>query len=173
MLIAQVPAYLGRDFPREWPLEVGTVQMSFDADSVHYGVFSDTAAQEWRSLLPSGGAVVRLGPDMQPYTVSMFHQLRCLDVIREGIVAYHTGDTNGPSAILTKHCMNYMRQMILCRSSTRLENIRDISTRRHRVTNSGITYTCRDWNAVLEAAEENWSRFAEKIDAEGNPSGGL
>ena len=150
-------AYIGRDYPIQWPLELDPVQLAFEDHTVHYALSGETAVKEWQSLLPSGGVTVRLGSSFRPFTVSVFHQLRCLDVVRDAMVEYRANGM-APSA-KARHCLNYLRQMTLCRANTRLENVRDSSEYRHKVTVSEVTYTCRDWSAVIEAAEDNWKTY--------------
>jgi hypothetical protein len=48
----------------------------------------------------------------------MFHQLDCLGIIAKQY-AEHT-----PLTDLTRHCVNYLRQCILCLADNRLESVR-------------------------------------------------
>ncbi|THV05116.1 hypothetical protein K435DRAFT_137359 [Dendrothele bispora CBS 962.96] len=132
---------------------------------------------QWTALYPHGG-VVHLGPDAKPFLPSVFHQLRCLDIIRlayaaqeENVVVYHEGvsknrrDGHGYHSgaeqsdftgvvedARARHCLNYLRQMLLCRSDLNLEsvqamgpgdpNIHAVSPRR--------TQTCQDWTVVYD-----------------------
>ncbi|KAI0315986.1 hypothetical protein OF83DRAFT_1025891, partial [Amylostereum chailletii] len=151
--------YLGRDYPQEWPLDLGPpVHMSF-SDSAHYALDTDLGRAEWNASLPRGGATVRLGGARRPFTVGMFHQVRCLDILRETYAAYYADDSPGatvppPARAMARHCMNYVRQMVLCRADLRLENARtDMGNRK---AESEVTHTCRDWSAVYAAAEENY-----------------
>ncbi|PBK61871.1 hypothetical protein ARMSODRAFT_622999 [Armillaria solidipes] len=43
------------------------------------------ADSEWETLFPRNGLIV-LGPHEQVFSISMFHQLRCLNVIRNTTV---------------------------------------------------------------------------------------
>ena len=154
-------AYEGNDYPREWslpPLE--TVRIAYE-DSVHYAVDTPRGRAEWNSTLPSGGATVRLGPRGREFTVSLFHELRCLDVIRDALVGILTdadGDARPDGAgTLARHCMNYVRQMVQCRADLRLESIRVPVGAKKAV--SDVSHTCRDWSAVHAAAEENYATF--------------
>ena len=129
------------------------------AGSPHYNIHSPDAAEEWRRLLPDGGHTVRI--DGEIYTVTLFHQLKCLDLIRE---EYAAGPLPTASPIV-RHCMNYLRQMILCRADTRLEPIRSIDGGGRTV--SDVVHICRDWTAVYKAAEDNYSEY---LKAGGNRS---
>jgi hypothetical protein len=123
---------------------------------VHYDLDSPVAAMEWNTTLPSGGATIHLGPDQRVFTVSLFHQMRCLNIIRESLAEVYADLSSKPAIsheALTRHCMNYLRQMILCRADTRLEPVRSNIGR--GIAMSEVTHTCLDWSVVYEAAEAN------------------
>ncbi|KZV85749.1 hypothetical protein EXIGLDRAFT_681570 [Exidia glandulosa HHB12029] len=122
-------------------------------DTVHYAHDTALGLIEWNSTLPLGGGMLHLGPHQRLFSVSMFHQLRCLDVIgRELLERSETAVPAEPTA-LARHCMNYLRVMVLCRSDTRLESAYNIVG--PRIVTSSITHTCNDWSAVYAAAEDN------------------
>jgi hypothetical protein len=107
--------------------------MTFDEDSAHYRI-GDSAevGAEWQALSPGDG-LFKLGDTV--YTTSMFHQLRCLDVLRKEF-ARPFPQNRGLSSQITRHCFNYLRQMILCRSDLHLRSSRP------------DVYICRDWEKV-------------------------
>ncbi|KAI0649019.1 hypothetical protein C8Q79DRAFT_1007594 [Trametes meyenii] len=155
-------SYRHSDFPHTWPLPpLPTVYLSHE-DNAHYALHTVLGMAEWNATLPRGGAILRLGPDFRPFTLSMFHQLRCLNILRGVFVELYGSshsDTVGPEdQRMAGHCMNYLRQMVLCRADTRLESVRAAGGA--QLTVSDITHTCRDWIAVYKAAEEN-HRFFE------------
>ncbi|VDB89602.1 unnamed protein product [Peniophora sp. CBMAI 1063] len=105
------------------------------AGSPRYNIHSSDAAEEWRRLLPDSGHTVVV--DDEIYTVTLFHQLKCLDLIRE---AY----AGGPEPVATpivRHCMNYLRQTLLCHPNLSLEKgvspLGSVETR--------YDVACRDW----------------------------
>lgn len=87
--------------------------MAFE-NTARYGL---TDADDWAALLPSGGHVIRTWTDAHDdtHTVALFHQLKCLDIIRQE----YLGAQLKP---LGKHCLNYLRQSVLCLADTRLES---------------------------------------------------
>ncbi len=113
---------------------------------------------EYTGLLPSGGHTVHLGSSMSTYTVSMFHQLRCLDLIRQSFNSHGQNQ----STALSEHCLNYMRQRFLCRPNLRLESVRDASGTKS-LTNRPYDIACPDWTAVYDAAEENYERYRSLV----------
>lgn len=126
-------------------------------NSVHFAYNTSLGALEWKSTLPSGGGILHLGDHLEPYSISLFHELRCLDVVREGFVKFEkSGRTVKPDA-LVHHCMNYLRQMILCRSDLELEHARHLM--RGIVVSDIAHRTCKDWTEVYKAAEENYLQY--------------
>ncbi|KZT68639.1 hypothetical protein DAEQUDRAFT_727763 [Daedalea quercina L-15889] len=134
-------------------------------DTVRYQLEDGFAAEEYARLMPSGGHIVYVadGPDSsrgegekggqgpRAYTVALFHQLKCLDIIRRDL----TNSSLTAPTQLASHCMNYLRQMILCKANTRLESVK------HPLGAVERTYdaTCKDWELVYREAERNYHAF--------------
>ncbi|KAJ7912547.1 hypothetical protein B0H13DRAFT_1613418, partial [Mycena leptocephala] len=116
-----------------------------------YPLNGSAADAQWEALMPTGGGIVRLGPQRESFMVSSYHQLRCLDIIRREYVDRSMGKLSISPA--THHCLNYIRQMILCRGDRRLECVID-PFGEHAVQVRG-TQTCRDWTKVYDRINEN------------------
>lgn len=157
-------SYRGDDYPREWDIPALSQVLMNMENSVHYSLNTSLSSQEWAALLPNQG-IIYLGHDRhnpQPFTTSLFHQLRCLNIIRQQIVSFRSSDPKHrqePSR-LASHCMNYLRQMVLCRSNLHLESVR--SHVGPRVAVSDVTRRCKDWKAVYDAAESNQRQYQER-----------
>ena len=155
------PAYIGDDHPHEWPIDRPYVRMAA-SHTVRWQLDDDP---EWRANVPGDGdGVVYLGAQRQPYTLAMLHQLRCLDVVRGEVVRPRReggADADGPSE-LARHCLNYIRQMVICRGDTQLEpfehpnNIDPIFTDQ--------VYECRDWDAVYRKVKENQEEYRRWLE---------
>jgi hypothetical protein len=130
-------------------------------DPSHYSAIDDSADDEYAKLQPSGGYTVRLQSKSAPssvetYTVMLFHQLKCLEILR----LEHRA---GGSQPLARHCLNYLRESILCRPNLRLEPAQNAIGSAIR----GYDAACNDWQSVYAAAEENyvqWSRMKASRD---------
>ena len=109
---------------------------------------------EWKAIVPHPHTV-RLGPDHQPYTVGMFHALRCLDVVREEMVAPRADEKHTK---LARHCLNYIRQAVTCRGDLQLEPF--LAPENVRPIDLYGSYVCRDWGAVYDATEANHAEYA-------------
>jgi hypothetical protein len=125
-------------------------------DSVYY---EPNATAEWHTLFPSGGGFVRLGPEYRLFGVSMFHQLHCLDKLRRAVVHDPPSEWERWH---TQHCLNYVRQMLLCSSSNRLEPVKDVADGL-KVDGLELEHTCRDWSVLRRIAEENFKDWPEGV----------
>ncbi|KAJ7792082.1 hypothetical protein B0H13DRAFT_2394081 [Mycena leptocephala] len=123
----------------------------------HYGV-DESADEEWDKLLPSGGHLVYVAEDMAvsptPYTVTLFHQFKCLSIIR----AQYKLPPRTPITPQTRHCMNYLRQTILCGLNLRIESVEEVSGLTDRYLYDTV---CRDWRNLYEEAERNQLAYME------------
>ncbi|THV07090.1 hypothetical protein K435DRAFT_772810 [Dendrothele bispora CBS 962.96] len=151
--------------------------------SSRYGLTED-GSEDWNHLMPSGGHLVRFPlqphststsnnttPSSADFTVTLFHELKCLSIYREEYMAVlasrHNSDspptsssTRQPSP-LVRHCLNYLRQRVLCRMDLKLEYNKDL----HAKSSRQYETVCRDWERVYEAAEKNargWSESHSK-----------
>ncbi|KAF8183858.1 hypothetical protein K438DRAFT_1599276 [Mycena galopus ATCC 62051] len=112
----------------------------------NYRLSGPQADAQWEALIPASDGLVRAGPLNELFMVSMYHQLRCLDIMRRDYIAGANGkNTTDPS---TRHCLNYIRQMVLCRGDRRLERVVD-PYGAHAVQIRG-PYTCGDWTQVYQ-----------------------
>ncbi|KAI1782599.1 hypothetical protein LXA43DRAFT_1103693 [Ganoderma leucocontextum] len=133
-----------------WDVERKPVAFAFDS-GLRYDL---NASQAWGALVPGEG-LVRLGVHREPFMVAMFHQLRCLDVMRDQLTKPRAQRDEQPA----RHCMNYIRQMILCRGDTHLDPYQYPSNI-HPVEPHPVR-RCLDWRAVYEAVEANQKEYAE------------
>ena len=144
------------------------------AGSSSYQIDSDVGAAEWAQLVPPGpkGHLVYVkddtsdpanASDVRPYTVTLFHQLKCLDVLRRQYMLPllpPTGvgeDENRtpPVRPIARHCINYLRQTLWCRPSLWLESAKNVYGTASRTYDA----VCQDWEEVYAAAERNRASF--------------
>lgn len=121
--------------------------------SVRYPLNGSEGDSQWSALVPGDG-IVHVGPDRTPFMPSLFHQLRCLDIIRRAYIGSGEEDLTAVS----RHCLNYLRQMVLCRGDLRLEPVVDPFSK-HAVQPWG-KHTCDDWTAVYSAYEKNEEEYS-------------
>jgi Mycotoxin biosynthesis protein UstYa len=153
-------AYVGSDHPRAWDIGyLPPIRMNIEPTK-HYQLSGHNADAEWAPRAPHNG-VIHLGPHRQPYSISLFHQLRCLDIIRRDIIVGSPPtpeDDNSKKRVnkLSRHCLNYMRQMVLCRADLALDPVlgRGLEARVRPDTNQ-----CVDWRRVYEELEKNQQEY--------------
>ncbi|PIL34471.1 hypothetical protein GSI_03248 [Ganoderma sinense ZZ0214-1] len=133
-----------RDNGGIWNVERKEVALQFDS----WTRYQLDSSQQWAPLFPEGG-IIHLGPTRTPYTVSMMHQLRCLDVIRDQLNRPKSERDAEP----TRHCLNYVRQMATCRGDLQFDPIQYP----HKVNalHPHAVRRCRDWRAVYDAVWKN------------------
>lgn len=119
----------------------------------HYGIAEPEADEEWNALTPNNG-IIYLGIEKRPFSISMFHQIRCLDIIRKSI---RDRASKGPSK-LDNHCLNYLRQMILCSSATEV----DLFSGLNGQTPIYSMRTCNNWSAVYSEVQGNLDQVASR-----------
>jgi hypothetical protein len=173
-LLSRSSAYLGRDFPQRWfPLDLDLEEVHMPReDSVHYTMNTPLGTAEWQTLLPSGDGFLYLGPSHQQFSIAMFHQLRCLNVVRGALASIFerpelaTPNSDDQPAIV-RHCMDYLRQMTLCHADLTMLNVKSIHRGRGHVKDSDNTHRCKAFNTIYDAAEENYAQYQEMVKNKG------
>lgn len=127
----------------------------FIEDTVRYQMDNEDSHAEWEALVPNDG-IVYLGADKRPFSISMFHQLRCLNIVRRDLVEAHkpsdSEKTNQHQPTdLSRHCINYLRQMILCQSDLRLDTLLG----KPKVQAFPDIYECKDWESIYNEVRSN------------------
>lgn len=135
------------------PDDFGQVSMIVE-ETHHYGLKGSTAWDEWLSTSPEGVGYVRLGDEDRMLSPSMFHQMHCLRLIQHALSTAEREFPYSPHHL--QHCLNYIRQMVLCTPDLTLEPAdmleRDFNSPENRI---GMTHTCKDWDAIYRRVEEN------------------
>ncbi|KAM3537566.1 hypothetical protein ARSEF1564_009511 [Beauveria bassiana] len=85
----------------------------------------------------------------EAYGISMFHQIHCLVAIRNAIRTRTFDDQH------LDHCLDYLRQAIMCTGDTTLEKvIKDDSGKfKPEIDGWGTVHECRSWHMLFEFAE--------------------
>ena len=151
--------YVGMDYPEYLPLDrpLNYVDKTFINDTINFPIHGPDAEASWRGLYADGLGFVRLGPERRILCTSMFHQLHCVEKMRRAF-----DDPDDPIASIPhlQHCMNYIRQMILCATDLTLEpEEHNPETGRTEASGIGVTHVCRDWTVVYETLNNNYARW--------------
>ncbi|KAJ3886063.1 hypothetical protein GG344DRAFT_58149, partial [Lentinula edodes] len=127
-------------------------------ETVHYRLdHTEESDLQWRKLLPNGGHLIHIqeskDAELQTFTVTLFHQLDCLDILRREYLQLK--DTGG----LVQHCFHYLRQSILCNIDSGLESTEDADG----LVTRGYDTICRDWTKLYEEAERNFEDYRDSM----------
>ncbi|KAJ7605957.1 hypothetical protein DFH06DRAFT_1252137 [Mycena polygramma] len=124
----------------------------------HYGL---EAEGDWSSLMPTGHGFgfVRLGSGAVPFELSVYHQLHCLSGLRRQFT-YGSGKWSQERVEWhTHHCLNYLRQAVLCNADTTVEPAYTFHLTENVTTPAasgmGVVHTCVDWTQLRSYVEEN------------------
>lgn len=147
-------------------------------DSRHFSVDSPDAPHEWRSVYPGRNlGFIRLGPQKRFFGLSVYHQMHCIDTLREGLASKTMGgsghgNTHGKRAphdhahdtAHWAHCLNYLRQTVLCAADLTLEP--EIEEGSQNVGEGlYVTHVCRDWSKVHAFVDDNWETWWKEQSA--------
>ncbi|KAI0053246.1 hypothetical protein FA95DRAFT_944727 [Auriscalpium vulgare] len=143
-------SYVGDDFPQWWDIgKPDPVRVVVD-DTRHYLLDGAAADNEWAALAPGDG-IIHLGEQRQPFSIAMFHQLRCLNILRQDLaLSYETGE-KAPESDLSRHCLNYLRQTVLCAGDVHVDPLLWDTVLGPKTD----VYACRNFGAIYDAVEEN------------------
>ncbi|EIW52494.1 uncharacterized protein TRAVEDRAFT_52938 [Trametes versicolor FP-101664 SS1] len=138
--------FVGDDYPQYYPVDLGAVSFTPE-DTVHYQISSNDAENEWDSIFPDGGGFLLLGPQRRAFGLSLFHQMHCLVRIRRAIGARQ------PS-IHAHHCLNYLRQAIICEADSTIEPV--VPSPGERTVYAETSRSCKDWEKVYKLVSDNY-----------------
>ncbi|KAJ1706237.1 hypothetical protein NYO67_11591 [Aspergillus flavus] len=96
-------------------------------------------------------------PSKEYYCISAFHQMHCLAIIYSAIFSkdhsgHHHRDDHSDH---TKHCIDYLRQSIMCASDATLEGLADDGSPVTGVDGWNNTHQCRDWDSLYDFASRH------------------
>ncbi|KAJ3753849.1 hypothetical protein EV360DRAFT_52727 [Lentinula raphanica] len=141
-------------------------------------LLSSDGDYNWSTLTPTSSGGFIYHPQYNKfYTISMYHQIHCLNALRRYIAQGMTTRANLhlTNEVLshTNHCLDYLRQALLCQGDTTLEPVHEILvpadvsrnvTEHLDLVSQGwnVIHRCKDWTVVREYAEENWKSWPDE-----------
>ncbi|KAF2707642.1 hypothetical protein K504DRAFT_383505, partial [Pleomassaria siparia CBS 279.74] len=143
-------------------LLVPTIQKKFVYDRNFSYPPSNSTDDLWNTLFPQNGGFFSHVPNIPTRsTVSVFHQLHCLDAIRHSYWQFHDAAVEGrkvsdndfpvhtsPSHV--RHCTDLLRQSLMCNADRTLEVKDDMGG----VSGFGTTHRCYDYRELVRIVEE-------------------
>ena len=128
-------------------------------DFVEYELYGEQAMVDWNEQVPKGNGVVRLGEYHREFVVVAGHELHCLMRLVRAI-----NIPEDPTSELehSGHCLNYIRERILCDADLTLEPFDLLELNSDgEVKEATPPHICKDWTRMLGALHENledWER---------------
>ncbi|KLO06026.1 hypothetical protein SCHPADRAFT_946432 [Schizopora paradoxa] len=145
-------SYIGNDSPRMLPVSLPDVLVTAD-DFVEYELYGEQATKEWGKQVPRGNGVVRLGAYHREFVVAGGHELHCLLRLVKAI-----NIPEDPTSKLehSGHCLNYIRERILCDADLTLEpfELLDLDSD-DEVKKATPPHICKDWTKMLGALHDD------------------
>ncbi|KAJ7493680.1 hypothetical protein FB451DRAFT_1215116 [Mycena latifolia] len=158
-------SYIGDDYPELWEISsLRQVGMTVEESRSYPIEGGHNALEMWATTSSQGFGYVRLGSEKRAFAISMFHQLHCVRLLRAALAGRYDTYARGHM----HHCLNYLRQMILCSPNLTLEPA-DVLSRDFEVDRIGATHVCSDWSTMYRDAAENWDNW---LQFPGNSSAG-
>ena len=131
-----------------FPLTTMTVE-----ESVHYQTLGFAVDNVWLSATSSSYGYLRLGPGSRLFDTTMSHELHCLRVLNLAFTEAWSLETGH-----IHHCLNYLRQSILCDCDLTLEP-GDFERRDFTTTRMGGNHICRDWSVWYDIMDRNYKAW--------------
>lgn len=149
--------YINDDYPMHLPYQLGDAEITFDC-STRFDLNNSMSSEVWTKATDTrSGGFVRLGPDYRVFAVSMYHQLHCMSSFQRAL----SNNPGKPSKLdhHIQHCLNYLRQFILCSADDRLEPIVKVPTLKRQGCAPTFSRTCRNWGELYSFSERNYLSF--------------
>ncbi|KIM98333.1 hypothetical protein OIDMADRAFT_20062 [Oidiodendron maius Zn] len=119
----------------------------------------------WSEEMDARKALIYLSPQQEATerpevgSISMFHQLHCLTSLREALQRAGGGEDIGvdwKDNVHWPHCMQYLRESILCFADPTIERGPIINGTRFRgIDGAHDVRTCRDNSALFQLREQS------------------
>ncbi|KAL6801323.1 hypothetical protein GGI42DRAFT_326158 [Trichoderma sp. SZMC 28013] len=158
----------GLDIP---PL--GPIHKAFMPERVYDDPRTEQGHKAWMNLFPKGKGYVSIKnieaagpvPDYVQdtstdgtgrFSVAVFHQLHCLYLLQSDLFEALEANITEPHSH-TLHCLDYLRESILCTSDSTLEPFKpkfDSAADRKGVDGYGTPHQCRDFGKLRNWAEK-------------------
>ncbi|TFK53457.1 hypothetical protein OE88DRAFT_1733379 [Heliocybe sulcata] len=140
--------YIDPDWPDYLPIRLSKTKVKLNDNSTHYGISSEEDEHDWASVFPDGNGFVRMGHDKRLFALSAYHEMHCMQSVRRAIFQEGHGDGH------VQHCLNYLRQMILCRTDVQLEPVVEDGT-----VAWGRERTCRSREELYGWLSKNMAEY--------------
>lgn len=122
-------------------------------ESVHYSLLGPQSPEEWLWISTVGDGDLRLGPMHRVFGVGMTHQQHCMQYLFDALVAPHP--SHGMHAEHPEHCLNHIRQYVLCDADITLEPAAVLARNWTEERWTG-EHRCVDWEMMRAEIRKHW-----------------
>jgi hypothetical protein len=141
------------------PIYLGAKEMIFH-DSIRYPISQNVSHDMWIAKLLSGDGYFQLGPNYRAFSAAMWHELHCFRIIY--LLLDDPTDTSFGGEQHLQHCLNYLRQYILCNADDTLE-----PGDYHIEPTPPFSRQCLDWTRMYDFKERIVEEFRESYVVQG------
>ncbi|KAK5997739.1 Transacylase cctO-like protein [Cladobotryum mycophilum] len=91
-------------------------------------------------------------------TLDVFHELHCLNVVREQVYREYYPDKHSKAKQLehADHCIDMLRQVLMCHGDIAVQTFGWRDDYRWPWPNFRVDHECRNWDAIMEWAGDNY-----------------
>ena len=124
---------------------------------IHLSRHNHIGSPAWNNLLPAHEDphlvhIQNADGTVSTKTVALFHQLRCIEILHDTYVDEGSHRTSE----LHQHCLNYIRQSIMCKLDMTNEPQGPVPI------DNGRESLCRDWEASYREADRNRNAYEKQ-----------
>lgn len=156
---------MGDNYPMHLPLPPSEPVAMGLHETMRFGLNASEKIgdADWATVLrlSDGYGRARIGPERRVFVVSYFHQLHCLRGIQRGIVFPEATDDVSPAPEHIHHCINYLRQTLLCTAADMLEKGDFMASSFSSGSTIGDALVCQDWEVLIGAMQRNYDEFMD------------
>ncbi|KAL3424520.1 hypothetical protein PVAG01_03801 [Phlyctema vagabunda] len=96
------------------------------------------------------------------FVPSILHQLHCVGIIKHTLFRFEKGDFSDPSFEDTSHCLEYLRQTLMCHGDLTLEKPLFVTDKTFGgPTGWGTAHQCRDWSTIHSYISKHTIAFSD------------
>ncbi|KAF6752130.1 hypothetical protein DFP72DRAFT_906197 [Ephemerocybe angulata] len=159
-------SYVADNFPQYLPLGSAFDNLAEMVlkESPHFATTANTT-KNWRDSIPPSLGYVRLGTPHRLFTISTYHQQHCLYQISLMLADLDPNSEQRHSRPRVppghgghlQHCLNYLRQNILCSADTTIESGDWMC--RDRISAVEPPRVCKNWTLVFDFVDNNYREW--------------
>ncbi|KAF8155879.1 hypothetical protein B0H34DRAFT_675989 [Crassisporium funariophilum] len=159
--LKQKYSYIGDDFPfyhPSVPMKPTTMTLQ-ESTRYGYNITDHDGVNSWYTLIdqPGGYGRAHLGLQKRSFLFTFYHQLHCVAQFSR---ALHNRNDKIATPYHVNHCIQYLRQTLLCTATDTLEE-GDFLERNFATDRVGPEVSCQNWESIFGEVSKGWNSFAE------------